>query len=189
MASTLSPHADPHEIEFIGPRGLPGGEESGPDQQDENEQHEHVAMEPPSRRSRWLRARPDDPAWARPALLALLVGTGLLYIWGLGASGWSNSFYSAAAQAGSQSWKALFFGSNDASNFITVDKPPVAFWAQGLSTRIFGYSTATMLLPEVILGVGSVLILHHLVRRWRGDVAAQSGLNDAFRRRQSVPVC
>ena len=51
-----------------------------------------------------------DPAWVRPALIALLAATGLLYLWGLGASGWANSFYSAAAQAGSQSWKALFFG-------------------------------------------------------------------------------
>ncbi len=30
-----------------------------------------------------LRARPGDPAWARPALLGLLVATGLLYLAGL----------------------------------------------------------------------------------------------------------
>ena len=54
-------------------------------------------------RSRWQRAirgRADDPAWVRPAFLGLLVGTAVLYLWGLGASGWANSFYSAAVQAG-----------------------------------------------------------------------------------------
>ena len=39
-------------------------------------------------------------------------------------------------QAGSQSWKALFFGSSDASNSITVDKPPVSLWVMGLSARV-----------------------------------------------------
>ena len=57
---------------------------------------------------------------------------------GLGASGWANSFYSAAVQAGTQSWKALFFGSSDAANFITVDKPPASLWVMELSARIFG---------------------------------------------------
>ena len=55
----------------------------------------------------------------------LLVGTAVLYLWGLGESGWANSFYSAAAQAGSESWKAFFFGSSDAANSITVDKTPL----------------------------------------------------------------
>ncbi|MGH9076038.1 MAG: hypothetical protein ACRDY0_01030, partial [Acidimicrobiales bacterium] len=67
---------------------------------------------------RWLRGPAGDPAWARPALLALLVATAGLYLWDLGASGWANSFYSAAVQAGSTSWKAFFFGSFDASNFF-----------------------------------------------------------------------
>ena len=50
---------------------------------------------------------------------------------GSAASGWANSFYSAAAQAGRSSWKALFFGSSDAANSITVDKPPAALWVDG----------------------------------------------------------
>lgn len=73
---------------------------------------------------RFLLGRADDPSWVRPALLALLVATGVLYVWGLGASGWANDFYSAAVQAGTKSWKAFFFGSSDSANFITVDKPP-----------------------------------------------------------------
>jgi hypothetical protein len=86
--------------------------------------------------ARWLRARPGDPAWARPALLALLVATGLLYMVGLSHNGWANDFYAAAAQAGSQSWKAFLFGSLDRSNFITVDKPAGFLWPMDLSARL-----------------------------------------------------
>jgi len=88
-----------------------------------------------------------DPRWARPGLVALLVGTAVLYLWGLGSSGWANSYYAAAAQAGTQSWKAWLFGSLDAGNAITVDKPPAAMWAMGLSGRLFGFNEFTMLLP------------------------------------------
>ena len=75
--------------------------------------------------TRGFRGRPGDPAWARPALLALLAATAALYLWGLGASGWANAYYSAAVQAGATSWKAFFFGSLDAANFMTVDKAEI----------------------------------------------------------------
>src|SRR5207302_2618240 len=80
------------------------------------------------RLTRLVRGPSDDPGWARPALLVLLAGTAALYVWGLGASGWANAYYSAAVQAATKSWKAFFFGSSDASNFITVDKSPVFLW-------------------------------------------------------------
>src|ERR1700722_12102335 len=70
------------------------------------------------------RPRDPGPAWHRPALLALLGATALLYLWDLRASGNANSFYAAAVQAGSKSWKAWFFGSLDSARFITVDNPP-----------------------------------------------------------------
>ena len=94
--------------------------------------------------------------WERPALVALLVGTGVLYLWGLGASGWANSFYSAAAQAGSESWKAFFFGSSDAANSITVDKTPLSLWPMALSVRIFGLSSWSLLVPQALEGVAAV---------------------------------
>ena len=81
-----------------------------------------------SRLDRLWRGPAGDPQWARPALLALLLGTALLYFYNLTSSGWANSFYSAAVQAGSESWKAFFFGSSDAGNSITVDKPPASLW-------------------------------------------------------------
>jgi 4-amino-4-deoxy-L-arabinose transferase-like glycosyltransferase len=112
-----------------------------------------------------LRGRPGDPAWVRPSLLALLAGTAVLYVWGLGASGWANAFYSAAAQAGSRSWTAFFFGSSDAANFITVDKAPAALWLMDLSARVFGVNAWSILVPEALAGVASVGLLYATVRR------------------------
>jgi 4-amino-4-deoxy-L-arabinose transferase-like glycosyltransferase len=123
------------------------------------------------RLARLVRGRADDPAWARPALLGLLAATALLYLWALSASGWANDFYSAAAQAASQSWKAFFFGSSDASNFITVDKPPAALWVMGLSARLFGVSSWSLLAPQALMGVATVALLYATVRRWFGPAA------------------
>jgi 4-amino-4-deoxy-L-arabinose transferase-like glycosyltransferase len=105
------------------------------------------------------------PRWERPALAGLLVVTAVLYLWDLGASGWGNAFYAAAAQAASESWKAFFFGSFDASNAITVDKPPASLWVMGLSARIFGVNAWSMLVPQALMGVGSVALLYATVRR------------------------
>lgn len=114
---------------------------------------------------------PARSTWHRPALAGLLLATAVLYLWGLGASGWANAFYSAAAQAGSQSWKALFFGSSDAANAITVDKTPAALWVLGLSTRVFGVSAWSVLVPQALMGVGSVWLLYVTVKRTSGPVA------------------
>lgn len=108
----------------------------------------------------------SDPAWVRPALLVLLAVTATLYLWDLGASGWANSFYSAAVQAGTKSWKAFFFGSSDSSNFITVDKPPAALWVMEISARIFGLSSWSLLVPQALEGVAAVAVVYATVRRW-----------------------
>jgi 4-amino-4-deoxy-L-arabinose transferase-like glycosyltransferase len=131
------------------------------------------ATRPPARhkRSGFLRGNPDDPTWARPALLALLAATAVLYLWNLSASGWGNSFYAAAAQAGAQSWKAWLFGSLDAGNAITVDKPPAALWVMGLSARVFGVNSWSVLAPQALMGVAAVGLLYASVKRWFGPVA------------------
>ncbi|MDT8914529.1 glycosyltransferase family 39 protein [Amycolatopsis sp. PS_44_ISF1] len=115
--------------------------------------------------------RRTDPRWVRPALLLLLASAAGLYLWGLGASGWANAFYSAAAQAGAQSWKALFFGSTDAANGITVDKTPAALWVMGLSARLFGVNAWSILVPQALMGVGSTWLLYAAVRRTSGAAA------------------
>ncbi|MEU7302110.1 glycosyltransferase family 39 protein [Streptomyces sp. NPDC007206] len=118
----------------------------------------------PAARRLW-RGRPEDPRWARPAFLGLLAATLLLYLCNLGASGYANSFYSAAVQAGSRSWKAFFFGSLDAGNAITVDKPSAFLWPMELSVRIFGLNSWAILTPEVLMGVGAVAVVYAAVRR------------------------
>ena len=116
--------------------------------------------------------------WELPAFVVLLAGTAVLYLWGLSASGWANSFYSAAAQAGSQSWKAFLFGSSDAANSITVDKPPMALWPMALSMRIFGLSSWSILVPQALMGVGD---RRH--RRRHGAPAGRCRRRAARRRR------
>lgn len=111
------------------------------------------------------RGRPEDPGWARPAFLGMLLVITAAYLWNLGASGYANSFYSAAAQAGSQSWKAFFFGSLDSANAITVDKPPATLWPMALSVRVFGLGSWAILFPQVLMGVATAGVLYASVRR------------------------
>ncbi|MCK2215071.1 glycosyltransferase family 39 protein [Actinomadura sp. ATCC 31491] len=108
---------------------------------------------------------------SRWALAVLLVGAGVLYVWGLGASGWANSYYSAAVQAGSQSWKAFFFGASDAANAITVDKTPASLWPMVLSVRLFGLNSWAVLVPQALMGVATVALVHASVRRLAGPWA------------------
>jgi 4-amino-4-deoxy-L-arabinose transferase-like glycosyltransferase len=109
--------------------------------------------------------------WEILALGVLLAGTAVLYLWGLSASEWGNSFYSAAAQAGSRSWKAFLFGSSDAANSITVDKPPMSLWPMALSVRIFGLSSWSILVPQALMGVATVAIVFATVRKRLGAMA------------------
>ncbi|MEV7887156.1 glycosyltransferase family 39 protein [Streptomyces sp. NPDC002817] len=117
-------------------------------------------------------ATPDKaPRWSLPALLAILVLAAVLYSWNLSGSS-LNSFYSAAVLSGTQSWKAWFFGSLDAGNFLTVDKPPFALMVMGLSCRLFGFGTWQMMLPMILTALGTIWIVHASVKRVWGHVAA-----------------
>ncbi len=113
----------------------------------------------------------EQPRWARPLLWLLLAGTAALYLVDLSASGYANEFYAAAVKAGTQSVKAWLFGSLDAGNSITVDKPPVSLWPMVLSARMFGFSSFSMLLPQALMGVGTVALTHAAVKRWSGPAA------------------
>lgn len=113
----------------------------------------------------------DQPRWVRPSAFGLIVASAFVYLWNLTNSGWANEFYAAAIQAGSKDWTAWFFGSIDAGNAITVDKPPAAFWIPGLLGRIFGFNSFTMLLPEALMGVASVALMYAAVKRVSGPAA------------------
>jgi 4-amino-4-deoxy-L-arabinose transferase-like glycosyltransferase len=114
----------------------------------------------------WLAAN-----WQRVALPTLLLVAAVAYLWDLSASGYANSFYAAAVQAGTKSWKAFFFGSLDSSNFITVDKPPASLWVMALSGRVFGFSSWSMLAPQALEGVAAVAVLYAAIKRWFGTGA------------------
>ncbi|BBY26654.1 glycosyltransferase family 39 protein [Mycolicibacterium sediminis] len=109
--------------------------------------------------------------WRRIALGALLVGTAVLYLWRITVNGMGNGFYAAATQAGSSNWEALLFGSLDPHNFITVDKPPLSQWVMGLSGQLFGFSSASMLIPQALMAVGAVALLYAAVARICGPTA------------------
>lgn len=105
----------------------------------------------------------------RRILWVILAAAFVLYAWAL--SGNANEYYSAAILSGTQSWKAFFFGALDAGSFITVDKPPLSLWVMGLSARIFGFGTWSMLLPQALAGVATVGVVYSAVRRSAGEAA------------------
>ncbi|MDQ0030868.1 glycosyltransferase family 39 protein [Arthrobacter bambusae] len=126
----------------------------------------------PGATPRWNRyAFGRQPRWVRPSAAGLLVATAFLYLWNLAATGYGNSFYAAAIQAGTKDWTAFLFGSLDAGNAITVDKPPAALWIPALAGRIFGFSPLSMLVPEALMGVAAVGLLYLTVKRVSGPGA------------------
>jgi 4-amino-4-deoxy-L-arabinose transferase-like glycosyltransferase len=126
----------------------------------------------PKERRRPFR-RLTRPTWERGAVWALMAVTSLLYLWGLDHNGWANSYYSAAAMAGSQDWTAFFFASSDPGNAISVDKPPLSLWVMSASVWAFGLSPWSILAPQALMGVACVYLLYRMVRNY---VGAASGL-------------
>jgi len=126
--------------------------------------------------ARWfLRGRTWDPVWERPALLVILAANSVLYCWNLGINGWANYYYSAAVQSGLMDPASFFFGSSDWGNSITVDKPPLSLWIMGLSVRLFGFNPVAMLLPQVVMGIGSTLLIYVILKRCVTGAAALFG--------------
>ena len=135
----------------------------------------------PALLARLMGVRAAEASWVAPAMLGVVGLAAILYLVNLTVSGYANTYYSAAALAGSQSWSAWFFGSIDSANFITVDKPPLGTMLIGLSVRLFGLSSWSILLPESLAGVGTVVILMATVRRTFGPAAAvMAGLVSAL---------
>ena len=106
-----------------------------------------------------------------PELAALLVLSGVLYLWALDTNGFANEYYSAAVRSMSTSWHAFLYGSFDTAGVMTVDKPPLALWVQALSARVFGFSSWSILVPQALMGVATVGLTYDLTRRRFGRVA------------------
>jgi 4-amino-4-deoxy-L-arabinose transferase-like glycosyltransferase len=122
----------------------------------------------PQRRA--FRLTPEgQPTWVRPSLLAVAILSAVLYAWRAGA--YLEVYYAASVRSMSMSWHNFFFAAFDPAGTVTLDKLPGAFWIQALSVRAFGFHTWAIILPQVIEGVLSVLVLYRVVRRLSGPVA------------------
>lgn len=106
------------------------------------------------------------------ALVLILAISAVLNITNLNIEGFANLYYAAGVKSMTTSWSNFFFVAFDPSGFVSIDKPPVGFWIQALSARIFGFSSWSILLPEAIAGVISVWVLYRIVKRSFGSVPA-----------------
>jgi 4-amino-4-deoxy-L-arabinose transferase-like glycosyltransferase len=116
------------------------------------------------------RSPAGQPAWARPALLAVAAVAAVAYGWGMGGAS-VESFYGAAARSMSESWHDFIFGAFDPAGTVTVDKLPGALWVQALSLRVFGFHIWALVLPQAAEGVLTILVLYRAVRRLAGPAA------------------
>jgi 4-amino-4-deoxy-L-arabinose transferase-like glycosyltransferase len=109
--------------------------------------------------------------WHRIALGAIIALSAFLNFYRLDQMGYSNSYYAAGVKSMLMSWHNFFFVSFDPGGFVTIDKPPLGFWIQTASAKLFGFSGWSILFPEALAGVLAVALLYHLVRRTFGPVA------------------
>ncbi len=130
--------------------------------------------------------RPDAPFFSKPAdgidkdghlweviaLATVLILALVLRLWGLDQNRWGNEYYTAAVRSMAINWHNFFYTAFDPAGFISIDKPPVALWLQVISVKLFGFHPLSILMPQVLEGIGSVWLLFHLVRRRFGASAA-----------------
>jgi len=103
-----------------------------------------------------------------PALLALSVAVSLFNLW---RDWYTDPYFAAAVQSMLTSWRAFFFVSFDPAGFVSVDKPPLDLWLQAASAKALGFNPFSLLLPQALAGVLSVVLLYYLVRRAFGHGA------------------
>jgi 4-amino-4-deoxy-L-arabinose transferase-like glycosyltransferase len=120
--------------------------------------------------ARTFRSPSGDPAWVRPVLLVIVVLAGIAYAWQFNGAR-LEPFYGAAARSMSTSWHDFVFGAVDPAGTVTVDKLPGALWLQALSLRVFGFHVWAIVLPQVLEGMLTILVLYRAVRRLAGPVA------------------
>src|SRR6184192_1458250 len=118
-------------------------------------------------------APPGKKRWFaqhRFALGGILLISIVMNFYQLGKNGF-GSYYPAAIRSMLDSWQNFFFVSYDPGGFVSIDKPPVGFWLEAASAKLLGFSTFSVLVPQALAGVLSVLLLYFLVRRHFGVVA------------------
>ena len=121
-------------------------------------------------RARALRLSRDD-ALRLATLAAIVALAAALRFANLAALGYANHYYAAAVKSMLQSWHNLFFVAAEPGGSVSVDKPPVGLWIQVISAYFFGVNGFGVLLPRILAGIASVVVVYHLVRRWFGTAA------------------
>lgn len=110
-------------------------------------------------------------SWHRVALAVILLLAVFLRFFRLEQEGYANLYYAATVKSMLTGWHNFFFVSFDPGGFVTVDKPPLGLWVQAASAALFGFNGISLLLPQTLAGVLSVLLLYHLVQRTFGPTA------------------
>jgi len=109
--------------------------------------------------------------WHKLALGAVLAISAFFNFFALARQDFFEYYYAAAIKSMLISWHNFFFVSFDPAGFLALDKPPLGFWMQVLSARLFGFSAFSILLPEALAGVLAVALVFQLVRRAFGPLA------------------
>lgn len=104
-------------------------------------------------------------------LAVVLAIAAVLRLWRLDDNGFGTEYYAAGVRSMLQGGWLFFYNAFDPAGFISLDKPPVAFWIQTGLASLLGFSGWTIHLPQALAGVASVALLHRLVRRPFGVAA------------------
>lgn len=105
------------------------------------------------------------------SLSFILILSAILNFGNLSIEGYANGYYAAGVKSMTMSLKNFFFVSFDPAGFVSIDKPPLGFWIQTISAKIFGFSGWSLLFPEALAGVISVWLLYYIVKRSFGSAA------------------
>ncbi|APM38727.1 glycosyltransferase family 39 protein [Clostridium kluyveri] len=105
------------------------------------------------------------------ALILIVALSSILNFVNLSIEGYGNSYYAAAVKSMTMSFKNFFFVSFDPAGFVSIDKPPLGFWIQAIFAKIFGFSGVSIILPQALAGVISVILIYVIVKRAFGSLA------------------
>ncbi|TMK26178.1 MAG: glycosyltransferase family 39 protein, partial [Actinobacteria bacterium] len=119
-----------------------------------------AAPAPPHAKPRAVRVSAYQ--WAALALITL--GAAVLRLLYIGKVS-PDPFYDAAVRSMSLSWHNFFFGAFEPGGSVSIDKPPIDLWFQVVSVKLFGFSSTTLKLPEILAGIASVPLIFAVVRK------------------------
>ncbi len=128
-------------------------------------------QEPSGTASEGWRGVPSEKTLGLLALAAIVLLAAVLRFADLDALGYANHYYTATVTSMLQSWHNFFFVAAEPGGSVSADKPPVGLWLQAVSAYFLGVNGLGVLLPQILAGILSVMVLFHLVRRSFGTVA------------------